>query len=84
MHQNGKNPHPFFHPTAIQRLHNANNHIPDVVTHWTGYFSPRNDQVGGAQVALGDGAVRFLSDSIDQDLHRALHSINGGEVIGEF
>jgi len=73
---------------AINSLTNGyttpNSHIPDVVTHWTGYFAPRSYHVGGAQVALGDGAVRFLSDSIDQDLHRALHSINGGEVIGEF
>ena len=73
---------------AINSLTNGyitpNSRIPDVVTHWTGYFAPRSYHIGGAQVALGDGAVRFLSDSIDADLHRALHSTNGGEVIGEF
>jgi prepilin-type N-terminal cleavage/methylation domain-containing protein len=73
---------------AINSLTNGyttpNSRIPDVVTHWTGYFAPRSYHVGGAQVALGDGAVRFLSDSIDGDLHRGLHSISGGEVIGEF
>jgi prepilin-type N-terminal cleavage/methylation domain-containing protein len=61
-----------------------NSRIPDIVTHWTGYFAPRSYHTGGAHVALGDGSVRFLSDNIDADLHRALHSCNGGEVIGEF
>lgn len=40
--------------------------------------------VGGAQFALGDGSVRFLSENIDLNLLRALGSVNGGEVIGEF
>lgn len=73
---------------AINSLTNGyltpNNRIPDIVTHWTGYFAPRSFHMGGAQVALGDGSVRFLSDSIDAGTHRALHSINGGEVLGEF
>ncbi|HQZ67212.1 MAG TPA: prepilin-type cleavage/methylation domain-containing protein, partial [Planctomycetaceae bacterium] len=40
--------------------------------------------VGGAQVALGDGTVRFVSANIDLNLWRALGTMNGGEVIGEF
>ncbi|MEZ5940137.1 MAG: DUF1559 domain-containing protein [Planctomycetaceae bacterium] len=61
-----------------------NSRVPDIVTHWTGYFGPRSWHTGGANVLMGDGAVRFLSDSIDANLHRGLHSTNGGEVIGEF
>ena len=73
---------------AINSLTNGyttpNSRVPDIVTHWTGYFAPRSYHTGGAQVALGDGSVRFLSDNIDADLHCAMHSINGGEIVGEF
>lgn len=40
--------------------------------------------VGGAHFAMADGAVRFVSENIDQNLLRALGSIAGGEVVGEF
>jgi prepilin-type N-terminal cleavage/methylation domain-containing protein len=39
---------------------------------------------GGAQTVLGDGSVRFLSENINRNILRALESINGGEVSGEF
>jgi prepilin-type N-terminal cleavage/methylation domain-containing protein len=61
-----------------------NSKIPDVVTHFTGFFGPRSWHTGGASILMGDGAVRFVSDSIDATLHRNLHSRNGGEAIGEF
>ncbi|MEQ9409507.1 MAG: DUF1559 domain-containing protein [Fuerstiella sp.] len=40
--------------------------------------------IGGAQFAMGDGSVRFVSENIDLGILRALGSIQGGEVIGEF
>ncbi|MDZ4685978.1 MAG: DUF1559 domain-containing protein [Planctomycetaceae bacterium] len=40
--------------------------------------------VGGAFFTMGDGSVKFLSDSIDANLYQALGSRNGGEVVGEF
>lgn len=61
-----------------------NNRIPDLVTHFTGFFGPRSDHPGGANVLMGDGAVRFLGNSIDATMHRALHSRAGNEVLGEF
>ncbi len=61
-----------------------NSRIPDVVTHFTGFFGPRSYHTGGANVLMGDGTVRFFSDSIDAATHRGLHSRNGGEVIGNF
>ncbi len=40
--------------------------------------------IGGAHFSMGDGAVRFLSDSIDMQTYNALGSRNGGEVVSEF
>lgn len=39
---------------------------------------------GGAQVLLGDGSARFLSESLDYKTLRALVTPNGGELIGDF
>ena len=61
-----------------------NSRIPDLVVHFTGFFGPRSFHTGGASVLLGDGGVRFLSNSIDATMHRSLHSRNGGEVLGDF
>lgn len=64
--------------------HSPNNRIPDVVTHFTGYFAPRSYHTGGAHVMMSDGAIKFLTDSIDTALHRAIHSCNGREVVSDF
>ena len=76
------------HSGAVSTLTNGyntpNSRIPDVVVHFTGFFGPRSWHTGGAQVLLGDGSVRLLSDNIDTAIHRGLHSCNGGEVLGEF
>jgi prepilin-type N-terminal cleavage/methylation domain-containing protein len=50
----------------------------DPVAHVCQMFS---DHAGGCNVALGDGAVRFVSESINQDVWAALSSIDGGEGI---
>lgn len=39
------------------------------------------DHAGGCNVAFGDGAVRFVSESINQDAWAALSSIDGGEPV---
>ena len=62
-----------------------NSTIPDYVVHWSGFFGPKSFHAGGANVLFADGHVVLLSDKTDKDLHRALHSINGGEqVSGDF
>ncbi len=44
----------------------------------------RGEHVGGIQVTLCDGAVRFISDNIDLGTYRALSTRRGKEVVGEF
>ncbi len=61
-----------------------NSRVPDIVHHWSGYFGSRSFHRGGAQVVMGDGSVRFLSESIDADLHRNLHGRDDGNTIGAF
>jgi prepilin-type N-terminal cleavage/methylation domain-containing protein/prepilin-type processing-associated H-X9-DG protein len=39
---------------------------------------------GGANILLGDGSVRFVSEMIHQPTWAALCSRDGGEVVGEF
>lgn len=39
---------------------------------------------GGINVCLGDGSVRFISESISLSTWRALGSMNGGEVVSGF
>ena len=40
--------------------------------------------VGGVQVGLCDGSVRFLSENLDQGVHEALSTRSDGEIVGEF
>lgn len=46
--------------------------------------SIHSDHVGGAQVCMADGSVRFLSENMDFVLLQGLISYSGGEVIGDF
>jgi prepilin-type N-terminal cleavage/methylation domain-containing protein/prepilin-type processing-associated H-X9-DG protein len=57
-----------------------NSRIPDYVVHWSGFFGPKSYHKGGANVLFGDGRVVLLGEQIEPGIHRALHSINGGEV----
>ena len=49
-----------------------------------GHLATRSYHVGGSQIVLGDGAVRFASDNIDENFCRAVGSKGDGEVIGEW
>jgi prepilin-type processing-associated H-X9-DG protein len=76
------------HSGAISTLTNGynppNSRIPDVVTHFTGFFGPRSFHDGGAHALLCDGSVRYLSNSTDTALHRAIHSRDGREPVSSF
>ena len=52
----------------------------------TGEFTQfaRSEHTGGAQIVMTDGAVRFVSENIDQTTFRGLGTRSGGEIVGEF
>jgi len=47
---------------------------------WPLAFTFRSDHVGGANFALCDGSVKFITDGIDYDTYRFLSTRNGGET----
>ena len=47
-------------------------------------LAARSRHVGGVQVALADGAVRFIEDTIDYDAWRVLGTFEDGEVVEVF
>jgi prepilin-type N-terminal cleavage/methylation domain-containing protein len=51
---------------------------------FNGHLAARSYHVGGAQVVLADGAVRFVSENIDGNVWRGVGSARGGEVVSEF
>jgi len=44
----------------------------------------RSFHAGGVHALMGDGSVRFVTESIDVTTWRALGTRRGGEMIGEF
>jgi prepilin-type processing-associated H-X9-DG protein len=58
----------------------------DVTTRFTpyGWRTARSYHPDGVNVALGDGSVRFIPDSVDLDVWQALATIRGGEATGEY
>jgi prepilin-type N-terminal cleavage/methylation domain-containing protein len=44
----------------------------------------RSRHVGGVHALLGDGSVRFVSDSLSSTTWAALGTMSGGEVLGDF
>ena len=49
-----------------------------------GWVSARSFHTGGVHVAMGDGAVRFISDNINLGTWQALGTRAGNEVLGEY
>ena len=44
----------------------------------------RSRHSGGVNVLFGDGSLHFIRDSIDPVTWKALGTMNGGEVIGDY
>jgi prepilin-type processing-associated H-X9-DG protein len=61
-----------------------NDPTPDMMGMGLGFFAARSFHPGGVNVALGDGSVRFVSESIELETWRALGTCAGGEIPGEF
>lgn len=52
---------------------------------WDGVsMSASSRHTGGVNLALADGSVRFVSDSVAEEIWLALGTVSGGETIGEF
>lgn len=49
-----------------------------------GHLASRSFHAGGSHFLLGDGAVKFASENIDEKTWRAIGSKSGSERIGEF
>lgn len=49
-----------------------------------GAVSARSYHTGGVNVVFADGAARFVSEDVDLGVWRALASIRGEEVVGDF
>jgi len=47
-------------------------------------YTPGSHHTGGCHFALGDGAVRFISENISNDLLKALATRAGKDVIGDY
>ncbi|MBI1322813.1 DUF1559 domain-containing protein [bacterium] len=63
-------------------------HVMPPNTRSCGFFTalraimpPSSRHPGGVNLLMGDGSVRFLKDSVNVDVWRALGTIRGGEVI---
>jgi prepilin-type N-terminal cleavage/methylation domain-containing protein len=79
-----------FNLTTVRYAPNAPA-VPSDTASWPGTgdnFGPNNPlssaHTGGAQVLLGDGSARFISDNIDMLTLRRLAVRNDGQVLGEF
>jgi len=47
-------------------------------------YSPYSFHPGGVNIALADGSVRFLKESVNQATFAALCSYKGGEIVGDY
>jgi hypothetical protein len=72
--------------TMYNHWYGPNDAAPDCHNgfHNFALVSARSAHVGGVQAALCDGSARFINETIDLALWRALATRGGNEVVGEF
>ena len=56
---------------------------PEVLFTPYGWRAARSLHMGGVNVLLGDGAMRFISDNVDETTWRAISTRGSGELVGE-
>lgn len=61
-----------------------NSELPDMTHHGEVVSGPRSLHMGGAQISLCDGSVRFVSENVNQEILRNAFARNDGNVIGEW
>ncbi len=77
---------------AFNTLLGPNSWIPNCVAHCTdscdadgpGMFAARSRHTGGVHVLLADGAVRYISNSVDMNTWHRLGARNDGAALGDF
>ncbi len=70
--------------TTVRYNPNIQSFPAGAVHTWEANLPLRSAHAGGAQVLLGDGGVRFITDSVDNNTLRALGSMNDNVVAGNF
>ena len=71
------------HTTVYNHVLAPNSRTPDCAAGHTA-VTARSYHAGGVNLLMCDGAVRFVGESIDLHVWRAIASCHGGEVVGEF
>jgi prepilin-type N-terminal cleavage/methylation domain-containing protein/prepilin-type processing-associated H-X9-DG protein len=72
------------HTSTFNTYAPPNMETPDVMRNGFGWFAARSFHPGGAQMALGDGSVRFVPNGVDLATWHALATRDRGEVIGRY
>lgn len=67
---------------AMARILGVADHLPNHEPLHLDDFSSQH--TGGAFFVMGDGAVRFVSENLDENVYKGLFTRSGGEVTGEF
>ena len=71
--------------TLYNHAQPPNGRVPDcldaLVVGASGMATARSWHLGGVNALMGDGSVRFVLDSIDTNVWRALGTRNGGELV---
>ncbi|MBR4752603.1 MAG: DUF1559 domain-containing protein [Thermoguttaceae bacterium] len=67
-------------PDITSSVGPTNKRRPCVEIASTEYYAARSNHGGGVNAAMGDGSVRFFSDTIAADVWKALGSTYGGET----
>ncbi|VTU00094.1 Protein containing DUF1559 OS=Rhodopirellula maiorica SM1 GN=RMSM_07741 PE=4 SV=1: N_methyl: SBP_bac_10 [Gemmataceae bacterium] len=57
-----------------------NDSLPDCGAHGRGYFAARSQHTGGVNVAMCDGSVRFVSNSVETPTWQGASTRGGGET----
>lgn len=69
---------------AFNAYLSPNDPIPDMQSMGIGFFAARSAHPNGVNVGMGDGSVRFVNDSVQPAIWRALATRAGGEVVESF
>jgi prepilin-type N-terminal cleavage/methylation domain-containing protein/prepilin-type processing-associated H-X9-DG protein len=70
--------------TTFNAYLTPNSKTSDCTAHGTGRMKAASQHPGGVNVVLGDGSVRFVSETITLDTWRALATRAHGDLIGDF